>query len=32
VWLDPGPLELFSGVQWYNWTIDWEAKKAAQGR
>jgi len=31
-WLDPGPLELFSGVQWYNWTIDWEAKKAAQGR
>jgi len=31
VWLDPGPLELFSGVQWYNWTIDWEAKQAARG-
>jgi ABC-type oligopeptide transport system substrate-binding subunit len=31
-WLDPGPLELFSGVQLYDWTIDWEAKKAAQGR
>jgi oligopeptide transport system substrate-binding protein len=31
LWLDAGPLELFSGVQWYNWTIDWEAKRAAQG-
>ena len=30
-WLDKGPVELFSGVQWYNWTIDWEAKQAARG-
>ena len=31
LWLHPGPLELFSGSQWYDWTIDWEAKLAAQG-
>jgi peptide/nickel transport system substrate-binding protein len=31
LWLDPGPLELFSGVKWYNWTIDWDAKQAARG-
>jgi len=30
-WLDKGTLELFTGEQWYNWTIDWEAKKAARG-
>jgi len=30
-WLDPGPLELFSGSQWYDWTIEWEAKLAARG-
>jgi oligopeptide transport system substrate-binding protein len=29
-WLDKGPLDLFSGQQWYNWTIDWEAKQAAR--
>jgi oligopeptide transport system substrate-binding protein len=31
LWLDPGPLELFSGSQWYDWTIDWEVKQAARG-
>jgi oligopeptide transport system substrate-binding protein len=30
-WLDKGPADAFSGGQWYNWTIDWEAKKAARG-
>ncbi len=28
-WLDKGPVALFGGEPWYNWTIDWEAKKAA---
>jgi hypothetical protein len=22
---------LFGGAQWYNWSIDWDAKLAAQG-
>jgi oligopeptide transport system substrate-binding protein len=30
-WLDKGPEDPFSGEQWYNWTIDWEAKQAARG-
>jgi oligopeptide transport system substrate-binding protein len=30
-WLDKGPVDLFSGEPWYNWTIDWEAKQAARG-
>jgi oligopeptide transport system substrate-binding protein len=29
-WLDRVPA-LFGGAQWYNWTIDWEAKTAARG-
>ena len=29
-WLDKGPLDLFGGERWYDWTIDWEAKQAAQ--
>ncbi len=28
-WLDNTPA-LFGGDQWYTWTIDWDAKKAAQ--
>jgi oligopeptide transport system substrate-binding protein len=31
-WLDWGPLQLFGGSPWYNYTIDWEAKVEAQGR
>jgi ABC-type transport system substrate-binding protein len=31
-WLDKGSVDVFSGEQWYNWTIDWEAKQAAQGQ
>jgi oligopeptide transport system substrate-binding protein len=31
-WLDKGLEDPFVGEQWYNWTIDWEAKKAAQGQ
>ncbi|MFN2182469.1 MAG: peptide ABC transporter substrate-binding protein [Anaerolineae bacterium] len=30
-WLDKGSQDLFSGEQWYNWTIDWQAKQAARG-
>lgn len=30
IWLDRVPA-LFGGQQWYNWTIDMEAKLAAQG-
>ena len=30
-WLDKGPVDLFGGEQVYNWTIDWEAKRAARG-
>ena len=30
-WLDRIPA-LFGGSQWYTWTIDWEAKQAAQGQ
>jgi oligopeptide transport system substrate-binding protein len=30
-WLDRTPA-LFGGEQWYNWTIDWNAKLAAQGQ
>jgi oligopeptide transport system substrate-binding protein len=30
-WLDSGPSG-FGGAQWYNYTIDWEAKQAARGR
>jgi len=30
-WLDKGSQHLFSGEQWYNWTIDWQAKQAARG-
>jgi oligopeptide transport system substrate-binding protein len=29
-WLERVPA-LFGGAQWYNWTIDWEAKTAARG-
>jgi oligopeptide transport system substrate-binding protein len=29
-WLDKGARDLFGGEQWYDWTIDWKAKKAAQ--
>jgi oligopeptide transport system substrate-binding protein len=29
-WLDRVPA-LFGGAQWYNWTLDWEAKTAARG-
>jgi ABC-type oligopeptide transport system substrate-binding subunit len=29
-WLDRGLRDPFSGEQWYNWTIEWEAKQAAQ--
>ena len=29
-WLERTPA-LFGGEQWYNWTIDWDAKQAAQG-
>ena len=29
-WLEKGPVDRFGGEQWYNWTIDWEAKQAAQ--
>ena len=29
-WLDTGP-DAELTAQWYNWTIDWEAKKEAQG-
>jgi oligopeptide transport system substrate-binding protein len=31
-WLDRGPVHPLFKAQWYNWTIDWEAKQAAQGR
>ena len=30
-WLDKGPVAVFDGEPWYNWTIDWEAKQAARG-
>ncbi len=30
-WLDRVPA-LFGGDQWYNWTIDWEAKQKARGK
>jgi hypothetical protein len=30
-WLDRGPRTGYGGEQWYNWTIDWEAKKEARG-
>jgi oligopeptide transport system substrate-binding protein len=29
-WID-NPRSLFGGNQWYNWTIDWDAKVAARG-
>ncbi|NLG73789.1 MAG: peptide ABC transporter substrate-binding protein [Chloroflexi bacterium] len=29
-WLD-NPTALFGGDQWYNWSIDWDAKVAARG-
>ncbi len=29
-WLDQGPEDPFSGMQFYNWTIDWEAKQDAR--
>ena len=30
-WLDKGPVDLFNGEQWYNWTIDWQTRQEARG-